>query len=90
MAGELETFVQSLDLETKIEIMKNNEEQARRLGTVDECALRAQTNAFLKSIKQNGDANIILWMDQLAGEVHRQFAHAHLNALGVDRSGWKV
>lgn len=81
MENKVTKFVESIDLETCIQIIKDYEE-FERLGHTGESTLRIQTRLMLTFLGlDNVETHIVIHMRELVFEVYRYFAYRYLSLL---------
>lgn len=85
MANLLREYVATLDHDTCIQIIKD-QEQFERDGHIGECVLREQAGIVRDDILNASGTSITLWMDRVVFEVYRRFAY-QLNRIFADGCG---
>lgn len=83
--NEFQIAMAALPLETRIQIVKDNLIFSKGKG-IDDCTLRTVAEQAHKEFGLQGTPDT-LWMMNVANEVQRQFALAHMRNLGVDIDG---
>lgn len=70
-------FVASID-EDELKLVISDYEQFTRDGFIGECTLRSLTRRWTDNIESN--ANVTIWMDRVAFEAYKHFAHQYLKS----------
>lgn len=82
MANPLREYVATLDDQTCIQIIKD-QEQFEKDGFIGDCVLREHARIVRDDVLKASGTMIVLWMDRLVFEVYRRFTY-EMNQLMID------
>ena len=78
MKNLTQIFVEELSDDIKIQMIKDYELFEER-GMIGDCELRSQAERLME--RMHIDNHVVMWMEQLAKECFRYFAHKYLEAM---------